>query len=234
MRERGGSTIAETLWALLLLLITLGLAWEVTARAGRSAAAMAEAGESLAASRAAAWILQEELEGVRAPDDVSAPAGDSFSIRGFRGAAVVCGAPAAAQLLVRWSGVRAPDPTKDSVLVLRGDGSGAVRGLVARVAAARGCSDGPAERWTLDAPEPAAALLRFFERGSYHLSDEALRYRIGRGGRQPLTPPALDPAGSGIVASGPGRIAVRLALRGSRSRRAGPAELRTFWLPGGW
>jgi hypothetical protein len=35
---------------------------------------------------------------------------------------------------------------------------------------------------------PQTVLVRLFERGSYHLSGSALRYRRGGSGRQPLTP----------------------------------------------
>jgi len=238
MTRRGGFTIVEALVALLLLLLALQAGWALAAGIARAASALAERAESLAAARAAGWIVQEELEGARAGADVSAPAGDSFALRAFRGAALVCGLVPPRGVVVRWSGLRAPDPTKDSVLQLLGTGAWVPRGLEARVAEPGACPDrsgGLEERWTLaEATPPPGSLLRVFERGSYHLSDEALRYRIGFGGRQPLTPPSLDPARSGLERGRDGRLRLSVATRGARSRRVGPAWGRTFSLGEEW
>lgn len=240
MRSRRGFTVAEVLAVLLLLLVVLQIGWGLTAAVARAAVQVAERSESLAASRATAWILQEELEGVAAPDDVSAPAGDSVSLRAFRGTGRVCGAGAPADVLVRWSGTRAPDPAKDSVLVLGSDGAWTTRALAARALTPGGCGVGsPAaagveERWGLDRPAPAALLLRVFERGSYHLADDAFRYRIGAGGRQPLTPANVDAARSSLTAAPPARVVLEVATRGSHLRRPGAAIRRGFSLPGHW
>jgi hypothetical protein len=48
---------------------------------------------------------------------------------------------------------------------------------------------------------PPVVLVRFFERGSYHLADDAFRYRRGGGGRQPLTVERIGP-GSGFSFAG--------------------------------
>jgi hypothetical protein len=236
VRSRGGFTVIEALTVLLLLLLVLQTGWTLTAGMGRAVTELADRGESLAASRATAWILQEELEGVVAPMDVSAPTGDSFSVRAFRGSAVVCSARPPAELVVRWSGVRSPDPTKDSVLVLETGGALSVRSLASRVATPGACGDlpGRAERWTLDAPMPRAVLMRFFERGSYHLTDDAFRYRIGAGGRQPLTPASIDPARSGLGAEAPARVVLELHTRGAHLGRAGPWVRRAFPVMGRW
>jgi hypothetical protein len=237
---RAGFTVVEALTALLVLLLLLNVGWSVTAAMGRAAAELAERGESLAASRAASWILQEELAGVRAPADLAAPAGDSLALRAFRGAALVCGLRTPTELLVRWSGIRAPDPTKDSLLVLDADGEWSVRALSRRSAEPRGCVGAPGpigdveERWTIDREVGAPVLLRYFERGSYHLSDAALRYRIGAGGRQPLTPETLDPVASSLTGASPDLVILQLATRGSHLGRRGPAVRRTFAVSGGW
>ena len=55
-------------------------------------------------------------------------------------------------------------------------------------------------------------LLRFFETGSYHLGDDALRYRRGSGGRQPLTEPVLATA---IFADHAGRVTVDFDAAGT-------------------
>jgi hypothetical protein len=54
-------------------------------------------------------------------------------------------------------------------------------------------------------------LARVFERGSYHLEDRAIRYRLGEAGRQPLTAERLE-SGSSLVANG-GGVSMRLRVR---------------------
>jgi type II secretory pathway component PulJ len=234
--RRAGFTAVEALVSFLLVSLLLQAGWTLTAGIARASAAIAERAEGLAASRAVGWILQEELEGARAGSDVSTPAGDSIGVRAFRGTARVCAGSTARSLLVRWSGLRAPDPAKDSLLVLLSSGRWASRALAARTAGSGECagSGGSLERWTLGDSVAPAALVRLFERGSYHLSDEALRYRIGAGGRQPLTPARFDPARSGIVRSGLDRVVLVVSTRGGRGGGGGPEWRRSFRLAEAW
>lgn len=236
MRGRSGFTAAETLVSLLLMCLVLQAAWTLTAGMARASAAIAERAEGLAATRAAGWILQEELEGARAGSDASLPAGDSLALRAFRGSARVCAGSTPRSLIVRWSGLRAPDPTKDSLLVLLESGRWIQRALATRSGASGDCAGagGVVERWTLSDTAGVAALVRFFERGSYHLSDEALRYRIGFGGRQPLTPPRLDPARSGLTRSGQAGVVLTVAPGGGRRAAPGREWRREFPLEGAW
>jgi hypothetical protein len=234
---RRGATLIEALCVLALIALTLQIGWSLTASVGRSAAALADGAESLAASRATAWILQSELDGVRAPSDLSAPAGDSISVRAFRGVAIACSDGPGTAVLVRWTGVRAPDPHKDSVLVLDPAGgwsTSALRGRSPAPGSCRAGSPGAEERWTLEPEVDGVRLLRFFERGSYHLADDAFRYRIGAGGRQPLTPASIDPAGSGIERAGADRIVLSLTLRGAHLGRTGVPVRRIFRIAGRW
>ena len=235
MTGRAAFTVVETLVAFVLGLLVLQAAASLGGGMARGAAALADRAEGLAASRAAAWIVQEELEGVRAGEDVSRPVGDSISIRAFRGTARVCARSAGPELVVRWSGMRKAEPDKDSALVLRGSGEWVVRALGAVGAApADGCGGTPAERWTLSDSVPDALLLRVFERGSYHLSDRALRYRIGMGGRQPLTPARLDARRSGLGAADSARLVLAVATGRGRVVAGGAAWERVFSLPGAW
>lgn len=65
--------------------------------------------------------------------------------------------------------------------------------------------------WTVSDSVPAGLILvRYFERGSYHLSGDALRYRRGRAGRQPLTPETLRIPESRFVMAGAGLHALLL------------------------
>jgi hypothetical protein len=92
-----------------------------------------------------------------------------------------------------------PDPTKDSVVVVGAYGGTWVGALVEDRPAAQSCPADPEEPlrlWRLSSDPPAGALARYFERGSYHLTTRALRWRRGGSGLQPLTPEALGaPAG---------------------------------------
>ena len=235
--RRSGFTLVEALVTLLLLLLLLQAASTLVSAMARAAAALADRAESLAAARATAWIIQEEVEGARAGLDVSVPAGDSVSVRAFRGTVFVCAAIPPRDLIVRWSGLRAPDPTKDSALVLLASVWWTEAELAARAPAPGGCGDaegGREERWTLAEPLPDALVLRLFERGSYHLVDEALRYRIGFGGRQPLTPAHMDPERSGLSARTPSRLVLTVATRGSRRGAEGPRWRRSFPVAGAW
>ncbi|HIF20809.1 MAG TPA: hypothetical protein EYQ27_02630 [Gemmatimonadetes bacterium] len=68
--------------------------------------------------------------------------------------------------------------------------------------------------WRLSVtPDEPVVLARLFERGSYHISGKALRYRRGGAGRQPLTPEVLDTPPSGFV-----RSAGSLGLEWMRAR----------------
>ena len=168
MNARAAFTVVETLVAVVLLLLVLQAGWVLVAGAARAAAALADRGEALAASRAAGWILQEELEAARAGVDVTEPRGDSFRIRAFRGTAIVCACAGPAEAVVRWTGMRAPNPDKDSVLVLLPPGVWTVRTLRDRESAPGACTAHPAgvaERWTLREPAEGAVLLRLFETG---------------------------------------------------------------------
>ena len=176
--RRSGFTLVEALVTLLLLLLLLQAASTLVSAMARAAAALADRAESLAAARATAWIIQEEVEGARACLDVSVPEGDSVSVRAFRGTAFVCAAIPPRDLIVRWSGLRAPDPTKDSALVLLASARWTEAELAARAPAPGGCGDaegGREERWTIAEPLPDALVLHLFERWSYHLVNEALR-----------------------------------------------------------
>jgi hypothetical protein len=133
---------------------------------------------------------------------------DSLSVRAFRGLGVVCGpGPTPRDLHVLIRGVRAPDPTKDSILVLDTDGRWTALALD-DVAAAPSCDPrgvAPSQLWHLSGPAGGNAILaRWFERGSYHVSARAVRYRRGAGGRQPLTPEVVRTPASGFSRSASG------------------------------
>jgi hypothetical protein len=102
----------------------------------------------------------------------------------------------AAELTVTYRGERTPDPTKDSVLVITAEGRVEARALRGVGTAASSCvAPGVRQRLRMEVGAPSGTVaVRVFERGSYYLSDAALRYRRGASGRQPLTPEVWSPA----------------------------------------
>jgi len=205
---RRGFTVVETLVALTLGWLVAYLALTTLARQRGLQTRLTLRSEALAAARLTRVVLGEETR-VGAPSrDGWSVSGESLGLRAFRGIGVPCtSGPATEELSVRVRGVRLPDPEKDSVLVIDFTGSGPVRAILDR----RGVPDadcggpdaGTLERWRLSGPVPPGSLvLRYFERGSYHLSGRALRYLRGQAGRQPLTPEVLSDALSGFDVGG--------------------------------
>ena len=191
---RAGVSAPEAIVALLLGLLVVHMGLSTLARLRTTQLRLASRTDGLVAMRAAPHILRRELRDAVPGDDWSQD-GDSLSLRAFRGTALVCPyAGPADELTVTFRGDRRPDPTKDSVVLLDGVGGRVVRALTAVTSGSgSGCmaadSAAPLETWRLDAAVPPASVVaRLFERGSYHLSAAALRYRRGASGRQPLTP----------------------------------------------
>ena len=157
--------------------------------AGLSVAARAEGLETV---RTLAWLLPQEVAVGREGLDWRVVDGDSLELRAFRGTALVeTGSIKAQRFRVCYRGIRGPIPEKDSVLLLSKDGSWTVHDLEYRISISSRCGgleNGSGEEWTLSPGRSDALLARLFERGSYHLTGGALRYRRGDGGRQPLTP----------------------------------------------
>jgi hypothetical protein len=233
MNGRSGFTLPEALVGLLSMAGVLVLCWTLVEGVGRSAVTLADRGEVLATARATAWVLQEELHGARAALDLGVPSGDSFSLRAFRGTAWVC-SDGGRDLVVSYGGLRAPDAAKDSVLALSASGRWSAHRLRGRARLGLGCrGSATSERWGLDPDPESPVLLRLFESGSYHLGG-ALRYRLGAGGRQPLTPVVIDSAKSGLEAAAPGLLVFRFVARGARRGGADLAWTRTYSLGGSW
>ncbi len=203
MNRRGAASIAELVLVLCLFgaVGTVALS-HVTVRA-RAAATQRDRVRVQELLRTAAVVLGAELRFI-AREDVLGAGGDSVRLRAFRGGGPVC-AGDGARVWVRYRGVRDPEPEKDSLLLVLHDTTivSAIRSAVA--------SDrcGPL-RLTLDpAPPRLRGYALVFESGSYMVAGNAVRYRRGRGGRQPLTETILAP-GSGLVLDSVG-AALRLA-----------------------
>lgn len=187
---------------LLLLAVVVQLTWSVVARLSRGVSTASHRAESLEAERTVWWVLSSETAGAGPGAAVHLAGPGVLELRAFRGRGVACGeVDSTGWLAVSYDGWRSPDPAKDSVLGLDDAGRWTPLRLADRIPDAGACvrTGERAERWRLDPPPPPGLrVLRLFERGSYHLEDDAFRYRRGGGGRQPLTAPLLDPSSSGI------------------------------------
>lgn len=211
---RWGFTLLETLVTLLLGLLLAVLAWRTLAGARRVSEALALRGEALDALRTARHVLAWEFRAGASLVLAGEPSADTVGVRALRGLALVCpGSAMGTGVVVVPDGVRAPDAGKDSAWILGSDGDRALLAITASDAGPPCAALGnkAALRWTLSGEVPReAALALYFERGSYHLSGGALRYRRGEGGRQPLTPERLRLPPSRFEGWG-GGVAVRLA-----------------------
>ena len=232
-RRRCGVTVVEVLVSLLLGLAVLSFSWSALAHQRTIASRLTSEMDLLSARRLAAIVIGKELRaGVRGRDWVVA-APDSLALRAFRGWGPVCGLGTEPEdIVVAYHGERAVNPVKDSVLVLTADGWRQAD-LTGRSSGYGSCSrdlGGEPEVWTLDPPVAGALVVRIFERGSYHVSGGALRYRRGLGGRQPLTPEVFDDDRSGVEAR-VDRVIVRLFAEGTRAGADTSSSVLHFWAP---
>lgn len=195
---RQGTSVVETLVALLLGLFLLQAGMWTVARARTLHERLAARAEALAAVRLAGSLLREEASSGMEEVDWHV-SGDALSLRAFRGTGLVCGAQSGADTVVTaFRGYRRPDPSKDSVLLLYPEGEREIVALRAWSASADTLCDGNplSDRVVLRLASivpRGAVVARVFERGGYALSGRALRYRRGAGGRQPLTPELWTP-----------------------------------------
>lgn len=224
-RHVDGATLVETLVALLLGLLVLQAGMAAVGRTRLAQARTMERADALSAVRLTGSLLRAETEAGREGEDWVVD-GASLALRAYRGTGLVCGEhEAPSVLVVSYGGYRRPDPTKDSVEVVYADGARAVIALTGSTSGPSTCWGAPLEgslALELGAPAPPGGVLaRIFERGAYSLSDRALRYRRGAGGRQPLTPEILD-RDSGWQWAG-GRLSAELVWRA----RADPGVVAT-------
>ena len=199
LQSRDGFTIAELLVSLGLFgVIATALAiilhtQTVTARAASKQTANDEA------VRVAVTVLASESRSLLRREDVAAVTDDSLSLRAFRGIGTVCSATTGKSVL-RYHGMRMPDVDKDSLLILP---ERAVYPVTAWQEVSGQCNARTVDDAFIELVLPLriGAVALFFERGSYHLTDRALRFRRGAEGRQPITEELFD-AKSGFASTG--------------------------------
>lgn len=222
----------ELLVVLALLSLVVQLGWTVLSGQRRAATALSVRAEGLETIRTVGWLLPQELSGGEPEGDWWA-AGDSIVLRAFRGVGFVLGDSVRGDSVrVCYRGIRNPAPEKDSVLLLGIDGRWRAHDLVRRALLSGACvqtADASKEEWVLS-PEPGrSVLVRLFERGSYHLSLGALRYRRGEGGRQPLTPERVQEGRIVVSPSLGGRVGWEVLLSGVHPEGTGGSWRGVVW-----
>lgn len=210
--SRPGVTLPElALVAWLFAVVLLGLARFATAQ-GRLAAAAHDRVRAEDLVRTTAMVLDGELRHSATADRSVGP--DSVRLRAFRGVGIICERNGS-DVRIRYRGVRSPNPEKDSALVVTDSATAGVAFPVSGVAHDDGCGQG--YRLTLGEAVPTRGMVLVFETGSYYLTGGALRYRRGRGGRQPVTEAVLAGAGFRDAA---GTLMARLPLQPDSLPRA--------------
>ena len=209
-----GASLVEVLVALVLGLFVLHLGHATLGALGDARRSLERRVDLLTAERVARTVLRGELRHGVGERDWHATA-DSIGLRAYRG---VCSVDAErGRAVVTYRGDRRPSPVKDSLEVLDSRGRLIHRRLDRVRSVTPMCSGlGPDEvalEVGVEGTLPGdALLLRPFESGSYHLHGAALRYRVGRGGRQPLTPEVWEDAHTRFLV-GDAAIGVRLTPR---------------------
>jgi hypothetical protein len=217
-RLREGTSLVEVLVSLLLTALLAQIGWWVAISARRSADRLTAQSEALETGRIGWRAIEGELSGgVMGRDWSVSSSGQVLSLRAFRGVGEFCrGLSGPDGGVVRYRGRRLPEPAKDSLLVLGESGQWSVVKLTSRTSVATACPGWGAgdvlERWRWEPTIETPLLGRVFERGTYHLEDESVRYRVGAGGRQPLTPERLDPLRSGFADRSGGLLQLRMGL----------------------
>lgn len=219
---RPGVTLPELILVAWLFALVLLATARFAGAQGRLAAVGHDRTRAADVVRTTDLVLNGDLRYTAGPDVTPGP--DSVRLRAIRGGGTICSG--GDELRVRYRGVRRPDPEKDSVLVVTGRRTVGSAHAVTAVAADSVCAG---YRLRLD-PRSAApsGFVLVFETGAYHLADGALRYRRGRGGRQPVTETVLS---DGWLEVGPDRLLARLRLHADTLHRLSRLEASAVvWL----
>ena len=225
MTRRAGYSAIELLIALLLGGLVSSAAIALLHGQSRLAHSMSDSADAAEALRTATQVLTAETRWLTPALDVRAIAPDSLSLRALRGSGVVCALDPAYGGIVRYRGLRDPDPSKDSVLIERGANTELSALVLGVVTAGSVCDSVPAIKLAVNQPLVIGDVVIVFESGNYYLSGGALRYRLGAGGRQPVTAAVLDDARSAFN-NAPGAWGAQLGLQAQRGRGSATARVR--------
>lgn len=175
------------------------------------------------ALRIASSVMNNELRAVTSTD-VRGSGRDSLALRAFRGYGIVCSA-VGARAVMRYHGLRSVDVDKDSMLITGDEQSIAFTASSAPRSVCAAHEDEEVIATTTPRPLRIGSLVLFFESGAYHLNANALRYRRGADGRQPLTDERIDDKYSSFTH--PNAQSFSMQLRGVAYPNAQPSLVRT-------
>jgi len=194
-RDATGITLVEVAVALSVLLLLSALIAGLLGDAASGSHTVTSRLEVVEARRITRDLVDH---GIRA-GGASAVDSRGLRVRNFVGHAEACGGG-----VLAYRGRRRPDPSRDSVWILRADGTQLVTPLEpirwSPCPSPATGAEGLVLSWpAVDPRLPAPALVRIFEFGRYTVSD-ALRYGRAGSPAQPLTAPVLEATASGIQA----------------------------------
>jgi hypothetical protein len=195
-RGRGGWLLVEVVVAMALGVVMLGVVAATVRATLVGARIVSSRVEALEAVRTTWVVLEEELGKGRPCHDWHLADDGAVALRAFRGFGRVCDS-GLGTLQLAYRGRRLPEVDRDSLLVLTTGGAwipASLQGVVTGSECPLGTGERSLTLTTSTAWPSPPVLVRVFERGSYHLTDGALRYRRGAGGRQPLTLELFAPA----------------------------------------
>jgi len=223
MMMRSGFTLPEALAGLLVSGILMTALTATIVTQARLANVVAHTADATEATWITAALLSDELRMAHVAADRAASSPDSLAIRAFRGMAIVCDT-ADGRATARWTGTRSPEPDKDSLLHEE-------RALAFSLSAMSvDCAVLPGEKrvvFEADTTVRPGDVLLLFERGAYHLTDRALRWRVGAAGRQPLTAEIFVDAHTGFDAAQPAQWVDLASAPHPWARGQGTVPLRT-------
>src|SRR5262245_41016354 len=203
-RAAPGFSLVELLTALALGGLVIGTAAALLQGQVRMARRTSERIQNRETMRIATQVLQTETRWLNALRDVHAFSPESLALRAMRGAGTICQVLLDGSAVVGLNGIRSPEPAKDSVLVLRDSIQENVLSLLAAEPFSAGCGYRDHYRVRTGAVLQPGDVVLIFEPGSYHLSERALRYRVGQAGRQPLTGESFDAVRTSFLPSATG------------------------------
>ncbi len=232
MKTVAGCTMVELLVAVVVSAVVLSVAGSAYALSLRAAQRTLRETEGSQAAGVAWSILAAELRAQSGPSDYAIGPGDSIRLRAFRGGGWPCPGDGPGVLRIAHRGDRSPNVQKDSVLALTDRGTWVALGLDAVGGAQTCAATGASVRtWTLSPLTPGLQYVRLFESGTYSVERATLRYRVGRGGRQPVTAERFDSTATLAAAgSAPGMgAALTLPLASDPYMPGRPAGRRVAW-----
>ena len=216
MMRPSGFSVVELLVGLVLVSVIVALSSRVFVVQLRSMERVLRRTEGDQAAALAWSVLGAEVRASSEAVSAAVGPGDSVRVRAHRGSAWPCPGDAPGVLRVTYTGDRLPKPGADSVAALGDDGVWRAYPLTGVTSGGHCAALGaPVQQWSVGGIPSTVHYLRLFESGTYSVERGALRYRLGQGGRQPVSAERFDTASTLATASAvTGGVAVDLTIVG--------------------